>query len=62
MEKHGSLLPMYKEIYQKGSKDYWIALSHEINTYCSDHKLTYVNYFYHEELVKEKLEREKHRQ
>lgn len=55
---HPALLPLYQDIYTKGKKEYWVDLSIEIDTYCRKHNITYTNYFYHEELVKAKLEKE----
>lgn len=57
--KHPSLIDLYKNIYMKGNKDYWIGLSAEIEQYCRENHIKYINYFYHEKLVKAKLEREK---
>ena len=45
----------YKEIYNKNNKQYWIKLSKEIKEYCEVNNINYKNYFYHEELVREKL-------
>lgn len=45
----------YKEIYNKNYKQYWIKLSKEIKEYCEANNINYKNYFYHEELVREKL-------
>ena len=44
----------YKEIYNKNNKQYWIRLSQEIKEYCESNNINYKNYFYHEELVREK--------
>lgn len=42
----------YVDIYIKNKKEYWISLSNEINDYCQKNNINYINYFYHEELVK----------
>lgn len=42
----------YKRIYFRGDKQYWIELSEEIEAYCKQNNINYINYFYHEELVK----------
>lgn len=44
----------YIDIYQKKNKSYWIQLSHSINEYCKENNISYKNFFYHEELVKNK--------
>ena len=58
-EKHPHLSDLYKDIFLHGNKDYWVDLSLQINDFCTKHNLNYVNYFYHEELVKEKQRRQK---
>lgn len=57
--KYPDLSPLYKDIYINKNKQYWIDLSVDIDNYCSENNINYTNYFYHEELVKAKLEREK---
>lgn len=54
-EKYPELTELYQQIYMKGKKDYWVDLSKDIDVYCTKHKINYINYFYHEELVKAKL-------
>ncbi len=44
----------YKEIYNKNNKQYWTKISSEIKEYCEGNNIIYKNYFYHEELVREK--------
>ncbi|MCL2865863.1 MAG: radical SAM protein [Lachnospiraceae bacterium] len=44
----------YIQIYLKKDKSYWVELSQEIEIYCAKENIQYVNYFYHEELVKNK--------
>ncbi len=53
-EKYPVWREEYEKIYLKGDKSYWRDLSLEIKDYCEAKGLTYMNYFYHEELVKEK--------
>jgi len=45
----------YEKIYLQGDKSYWINLAAEINEYCGSNDIKFINYFYHEELVKAKL-------
>lgn len=44
----------YVDIYIKNNKEYWSGLASEINEYCQKNNINYINYFYHEELVKNK--------
>jgi len=44
----------YEKIYLHGDKDYWTDLAIEIKEYCKMNNIKYINYFYHEELVKAK--------
>ena len=53
-EKYPNLLDKYDEIYNKKNKDYWMNLSKEIDEYCKKNNIKYINYFYHEDLVKNK--------
>ena len=52
--KYPSLTRKYDDIYNKKDKNYWVELSKEIEEYCVENKIRYINYFYHEELVKNK--------
>lgn len=54
--KYPNLLDKYDNIYNKKNKNYWINLSKEIDEYCKTNNIKYINYFYHEELVKNKKE------
>ncbi len=54
--KYPNLYSEYEKIYIRGEKVYWIDLSMEIENYCNQNHIRYINYFYHEELVKEKLQ------
>ncbi|MDD3244327.1 MAG: radical SAM protein [Eubacteriales bacterium] len=57
-KNYPQLLPLYRAIYVQGDRGYWIALSAEIDEYCRTNGIRYTNYFYHEELVREKRLRE----
>lgn len=50
------LLEKYKQIYLKNDLTYWKELAYALDRYCSERKVRYINYFYHEELVKKKSE------
>ncbi len=50
-------IELYKDIYIKGNMQYWHNLSAEIENYCHINAVQYINYFYHEELVKAKVKR-----
>lgn len=56
-KKHPALIDLYESIYLKGNNEYWIDLSIDIENYCKTNNIKYINYFYHEELVKAKLGR-----
>lgn len=58
-EKYPLYYDQYVAIYIKKDKSYWDALADEINEYCNKNKLNYINYFYHEQLVKNKKELQK---
>lgn len=58
-EKYAHLNDLYKMIYTKGDKSYWVDLADTLRTYCESNDIHYTNYFYHEQLVKEKLARQK---
>ena len=53
-EKYPQYYDQYIDIYLKNNKLYWQDLSKEIEAYCSTNNIRYTNYFYHEELVKNK--------
>lgn len=55
-EKYPQYLNCYKKIYNDKNTEYWKNLSAEIDAYCSQKKINYKNYFYHETLVAEKIE------
>lgn len=50
---------IYKNIYIKGNKDYWIQLSIDIERYCAENSINHINYFYHKELVEAKTNKKK---
>lgn len=53
-DKYPEFINEYNDIYIKENKQYWKELSKQIKEYCEDNKVKYINYFYHEELVKNK--------
>ena len=53
-EKYPQYLSEYKEIYNNKNMEYWKQLSADIDSYCSQKNIKYVNYFYHNLLVAEK--------
>ena len=55
-EKYPIYYDKYAAIYINHDSKYWDNLAGEINDYCSKNKINFINYFYHEKLVKEKLE------
>lgn len=54
--KYPKFLDKYFEIYNKKNNDYWTNLAKEIDCYCQNNHIKFKNYFYHEELVKNKKE------
>lgn len=48
------LSELYENIYVKGNKTYWRELSVQIEDYCKEKQIKYVNYFYHKQLVETK--------
>ena len=58
-EKYPKYYDIYVAIYLKNDKKYWHDLANEINDYCDKNDINYINYFYHEELVKNKKKRKK---
>ena len=51
-EKYPQYEEGYKEIYMRKERHYWEALSREIDSYCKQAGVQYINYFYHEEIRK----------
>ncbi len=58
-EKYPNYYNEYLKIYIKKDKEYWITLATKINHYCQKNNIKYINFFYHEQLVKEKKEKQK---
>ena len=54
--KYPNYYDNYIDIYLKNNQDYWLNLANEINSYCNKNYINYINYFYHDELVKAKKE------
>lgn len=57
-KKYPKYYDNYAAIYTKNDKKYWHNLANEINSYCENNNINYINYFYHEELVKNKKKRQ----
>ena len=57
--KYPKYYDSYVDIYIKNKKEYWISLSNNINNYCQKNNINYINYFYHEDLVKNKRKTQK---
>lgn len=53
-ENYSNIYPKYLEIYNNKDNSYWESLAKEINKYCDENNIKYINYFYHKELVNEK--------
>lgn len=53
-ENYSNIYPKYLEIYNNKDNSYWESLAKEINMYCDENNIKYINYFYHKELVNEK--------
>ena len=51
------LYDSYIEIYVKNKDEYWRNLAIEIEKYCDENNIKYINYFYHKELVEKKKEK-----
>lgn len=47
----------YKKIYLQKDMTYWITLANSLNTYCNKNRINYINFFYHNKLVREKSEK-----
>ena len=56
--KYSKVYPIYEEIYLKKNNDYWKDLAIKINNYCESNNIKYINYFYHDELVAAKKNKE----
>lgn len=53
-ENYSNIYLKYLEIYNNKDNSYWESLAKEINKYCDENNIKYINYFYHKELVNEK--------
>lgn len=51
------LIQEYKRIYIDKDMIYWCELASELDGYCTKLGIKYINYFYHDKLVKEKNKR-----
>ena len=51
---YSKLYDSYIEIYVKNKDEYWRNLAIEIEKYCDENNIKYINYFYHKELVEKK--------
>ena len=56
--KYPKVYPIYENIYLKRNNDYWKDLAIKINNYCENNNIKYINYFYHDELVAAKKNKE----
>lgn len=55
-QNYNEFYPEYIEIYYNKNNDYWEELAEEINNYCKENDIKYINYFYHKKLVDQKKE------
>lgn len=55
-EHYPQFTEAYHQIYIKKDNTYWKELAEFLNDYCRSLGVNSINYFYHEELVKEKLQ------
>ena len=55
-QNYNEFYPEYIEIYDNKNNDYWEELAEEINNYCKENDIKYINYFYHKKLVDQKKE------
>ena len=53
-ESYPQFYETYESIYLRDNKDYWANLAVDITEYCEKNNIKYINYFYHEKLVKAK--------
>lgn len=56
-DHYPELLPQYEQIYLHKDMSYWSTLAEELDSYCQKLGVAYINYFYHEKLVKGKKEK-----
>ena len=55
-QNYNEFYPEYIEIYDNKNNDYWEEVAEEINNYCKENDIKYINYFYHKKLVDQKKE------
>lgn len=55
--KYPNIYPKYVDIYLKNDFTYWKELALELDEYCTNHQISYQNFFYHDKLVAEKKEK-----
>lgn len=53
--KYPHLINEYKDIYLNNNLNYWKELFKQMEIYCGNNNIKYNNYFYHDELVKNKV-------
>lgn len=53
--KYPQYIKLYNDIYKKGHNEYWNSLAIQIEAYCTQHLIKHINFFYHEKLVQDKL-------
>lgn len=58
-EKYNNYYNEYIKIYEKKDNTYWEKLSKEIEEYCINNNTKYINYFYHDKNVKNKIKSDK---
>lgn len=52
--KYPKYINEYENIYLKNDNSYWEKLALEINAFCEQENVKFINYFYHDKLVAEK--------
>lgn len=57
-DKYPDIYSEYEKIYLKNDMTYWENLALEINDFCENENVKYINYFYHDKLVEEKKNKE----
>lgn len=54
-KKYSDYYDSYEKIYLKNNGEYWRDLASKIERYCEENGVKYIDYFYHEKLVKDKM-------
>lgn len=57
-KKYPDYYDSYEKIYLKNNGEYWRDLALKIEAYCEENGVKYIDYFYHEKLVKDKMAKE----